>query len=296
MTVVADTTVSIPTRMLVLGMAREDGSIHASELYEVAEACGQSAEQVRSCLRRLVADGDFVRRGTGRDAVYEPRERGTAFLATPFERTRRAYAQDAQGRGWDRYWRLVAFAVPEERRSVRDSFRQALVTLGGASVQGGLYVSPHPWHDEVRAEAERLGIDDLVTFAATDDLAVGGVSHPKAIAARLWPIDTLAHRYQVLVNTFTPVVGHLEEMRARHERLPETVFLPGALALTVAFTEVFDDDPLLPPELLPHPWPGREARELAREARRLSFAQREHPSRPGLFRFFDHALEGIAEM
>lgn len=280
--------------MLVLGMAREDGSIHAAELYEVAEACGQSPEQVRSCLRRLVADGDFVRRGTGRDAVYEPTERGSAFLATPFERTRRAYAQDAQGRGWDRYWRLVAFAIPEERRSVRDTFRQSLVALGGAAVQGGLYVSPHPWHKEVRAEAEALGIGELVTYASTDDLSIGGTDHPRELAARLWPVDDLARRYRGLVETFTPVVRELEEMRTRHERLPETVFLPGALALTVAFVEVFDADSLLPPELLPHPWPGREARELAREARRLAFAAREQPSRPGLFRFFDHALEGIA--
>ncbi|MBI2170035.1 MAG: transcriptional regulator [Actinobacteria bacterium] len=290
----SDTTVSIPTRMLVLGMARENGSIHADELYDVAEACGQSAEQVRSCLRRLVADGDFVRQGTGREAVYEPTERGGVFLAAPFERTRRAYAQDAQGRGWDRYWRLVAFAVPEERRAVRDTFRQVLVALGGSAVQGGLYVSPHPWHPEVRAEAERLGIADLVSFASTDDLAIGDTNHPTEIAGRLWPVAHLAHRYQGLVDAFTPVVRHLEEMRTRHERLPETVFLPGALALTVAFTEVFDDDPLLPPELLPHPWPGREARELAREARRLAFAQREQPMRPGLFRFFDQALEGIA--
>ena len=294
MAVVNDTTVPIPTRMLVLGMAREDGSIHASELYEVAEACGQSGEQVRSCLRRLVADGDFIRQGTGRDAVYSPTADGWPFLSTPLERTRRAYAQDAEGRGWDRFWRLVGFAIPEERRSVRDTFRHGLVTLGGAAIQGGLYASPHPWHDEVLADARRLGIGDLITCASTDDLSVGGTNHPREIAARLWPLDELARRYSRLVEGFTPVIRRLEEMRHRHERVPESVFLPGALALTVSFVEVFDEDPLLPPELLPNPWPGREARELAREARRLAFAQRELPSRPALFRFFDHALEGIA--
>ena len=57
MAVVGTTTVPIPTRVLVLGMAHEDGSIRADELYPVAEACGQTAEQVRSCLRRLVSDG-----------------------------------------------------------------------------------------------------------------------------------------------------------------------------------------------------------------------------------------------
>ncbi|HVM39519.1 MAG TPA: transcriptional regulator, partial [Acidimicrobiia bacterium] len=184
-----DTTVPIPTRMLVRGMTRADGSIHAAELYEVAEACGQTAEQVRSCLRRLVSDGEYQRVGTGRDAVYEITEQGAGALGVEFERTRRAWVQDAQGRGWDRYWRLVAFAVPEERRSVRDAFRSVLVSLGGASIQGGLYVSPHPWHKDVRAEAERLGLTDLVTYASADDLEVAGASHPRDVAARLWPIE-----------------------------------------------------------------------------------------------------------
>jgi phenylacetic acid degradation operon negative regulatory protein len=279
--------------MLVRGMTRADGSIHADELYEVAEACGQSAEQVRSCLRRLVSDGEYRRSGTGRDAVYEITEAGSASIGVEFERTRRAYVQDAQGRGWDRYWRIVSFAVPEQRRSVRDTFRASLVALGGAAIQGGLYISPHPWLKDVKAEAERLGIADLVTTITADEIEVAGASHPREVAAHLWPLAELAGRYERLIERFTPVVSQLEEMRTRQERLPEKVFLPGALALTVAFTEVFEADPLLPPELLPHPWPGRQARDLAREARRLSSAQREHPERPALFRFFDQAIEGI---
>ena len=49
--------VEIPTRVLVLGMAHHDGTIVADELYPVAEACGLTADQVRSCLRRLVERG-----------------------------------------------------------------------------------------------------------------------------------------------------------------------------------------------------------------------------------------------
>lgn len=293
MAVVEDTTVSIPTRWLVIGMARSDGTIHADELYEVAEACGQSAEQVRSCLRRLVADGDYRRVGTGRDAVYQPTEGHSSLLEERFQRTQRAYAQDARGRGWDRYWRLVAFAIPEDRRAVRDSLRQALVNLGGAAIQGGLYVSPHPWHGDVTDEARRLGVTDFVVYSSTDDLRIGTVEHPRELAARLWPVDELARRYHELVETFTPIVERLRAMRDQRERLPETVYLPGALSLTVSFVEVFEADPLLPPELLPHPWPGRLARELAREARRLTSSQREEPSRPALFRFFDDALDGV---
>src|SRR5207248_9011064 len=98
-----------------MGMAHEDGTILAAELYPVAAACGQTPEQVRSCLRRLVSEGVLVRTGTRNAARYDATEAGMATLGANIERTRLAYAQDAAGRGWDRQWRLVAVAVPERQ-------------------------------------------------------------------------------------------------------------------------------------------------------------------------------------
>src|SRR5947199_579873 len=120
-TIGCPTTVEIPTRLLVFGMTQANGNVDASELYDVAGACGLTADQVRSCLRRLVDEGLFVRSGEGRDANYQATERGMAALGSTVERTRLAYAQDAAGRGWDRKWRLVAYAVPEPRRAARDA-------------------------------------------------------------------------------------------------------------------------------------------------------------------------------
>jgi phenylacetic acid degradation operon negative regulatory protein len=71
------------------------------------------------------------------------------------------------------------------------------------------------------------------------------------------------------------------------------VFLPGALAVTVEFGSVFADDPLLPPELLPRPWPGRAARELLVRSRRLALRLRELHNRPALFRSFDDLIESV---
>ncbi|MDQ1375061.1 MAG: phenylacetic acid degradation operon negative regulatory protein, partial [Actinomycetota bacterium] len=110
-----------------MGMAHEDGTILASELYPVAEACGQTPDQIRSCLRRLVTEGLFEREGSGRDAVYRPGQQGLAGLGAYVERTRLAYSQDAAGRGWDGHWHLVAFAVPETRRAGRDALRDHLL-------------------------------------------------------------------------------------------------------------------------------------------------------------------------
>jgi phenylacetic acid degradation operon negative regulatory protein len=283
----------MPTRVLVLGMAHEDGTVLASELMPVAEACGQSPEQVRSCLRRLVRDGLFTRDGTGRNARFLATELGMKALGTNLERHRLAYVQDHAGRGWDRQWRLVAFAVPERQRAARDAFRDRLLLLGGAAVTNGLYVSPHRWDKDVSSEAERLGLTGAVTQATTDDLNVGGVSDPRELVRRLWPIDQLASRYEQFVEIYGGVPDALENMRRRHERLADAVFLPGALAVTVEFGSVFADDPLLPPELLPRPWPGRAARELLVRSRRLALLLRERHNRPALFRSFDDLIESI---
>jgi phenylacetic acid degradation operon negative regulatory protein len=293
--VVGGTTVSIPTRVLVLGMAHEDGTILSEELLPVAEACGLTADQVRSCLRRLVAEGLFVRNGTGRDTSFVATARGLQELGLSIERTRLAYVQDAAGKGWDRQWRLVAFAVPERDRAARDTFRDHLIDLGGAAIQGGLYVSPHPWHKDVVAEAERLGILDAVMIATSDDLEVAGERDPRRIAAALWPLDRLAEKYQQFVDRYGQLPDRLSDMRTKHERLQDANFLPGALAMGVAFQACFNDDPLLPPELLPRPWPGRQARELLLASRRLALAIRKGQGRPALFRAsFDDAVESLA--
>ena len=274
-------------------MARMDGTILVSELMPVAEACGQSPDQIRSCLRRLVTEGLFVRSDRGRAARYEATAAGMAALGSTMERTRLAYAQDAAGRGWDRQWRLVGYAVPEHRRSARDAFRERLLALGGSAIQGGLYVSPHPWHKDVTAEAERLGMVEALTLAVTDELEIGGLRDPRELARHLWALDDLAGRYQSFVEAFSGVPAQLEEMRGRHERLDDTTFLPLALGMAVAFQDCFGRDPLLPPELLPRPWAGREARDLTVRCRRQALALRRASGLPPLFRLFDEAVEAL---
>lgn len=284
------TTVAIPTRVLVLGMVHDDGTLSPTEIAPVAEACGQSAEQVRSCLRRLVAEG-LLRRTSSSPVRFEATESGRAALGA--DRTRMAYAQDLAGRGWDRRWHLVAFAVPEDRRSARDALRDRIVALGGAAVQGGLYVSPHPWHHDVMEATKLLDVVEHVSLAVTEELTIGAISNPRDLASRLWPLAELALEYADFVEHFAEIPKALTAMRARREKLPDAAFLPGALAMAVEFQRVFERDPLLPPELLPRPWPGRAARELLLKSRRLALSVRHSPGRPALFHLYDEILESL---
>lgn len=280
----------IPTRLLVLGMLRADGILEAGEVYTTADACGQTVEQVRSCLRRLVGEGLLEREGEGRDARFKATPDCLRSLSATMERARLAFDQDAAGRGWDRRWRLVAFAIPEAKRAGRDAFRDQLIELGGAPVQNGLYVSPHDWEGAARERAERLGVLGHTTFATTDDLEVNGVTDPRRIAAELWPLEEVGRRYQDFVDEFAGVPDLLERRRREKRRLTEAEFLPGSLAFGIRYQQCFSHDPLLPPELLPRPWPGREARELVLTCRRLGVLLREEHDKPKLFAPWDDLL------
>jgi phenylacetic acid degradation operon negative regulatory protein len=290
MTVVRVTAVEVPTRVLVFGMARPDGTIPAGELYDVAAACDLTDEQVRSCLRRLLAEGLLEREGAGRSATFRTTPAGDMLRLGSLRRHELAYLQDRKGQGWDGTWHLAAFAIPEDRRAARDRLRDRLLDAGGAVVNNGLYVSPRPWEDEVRAIATRLDVVDRLSLASTADLEVGGVRSARELARSLWPIDELASSYQRFVAEHRHVVPILERLRARHDRISDTDFLPGALRMVIAFQEIFLRDPLLPPELLPRPWPGRAARDLLVTSRRLALRLRAEHERPALFAAFDDVV------
>ncbi|MEV5681212.1 hypothetical protein [Streptomyces sp. NPDC052179] len=80
-------------------------------------------------------------------------------------------------------WRLAAFPVPESARTVRDALREALVHLGGAPLQGGLYVRANPWELYVGEAAHRLGTHGALTLLTTTDLHRGDTQEPAELAS-----------------------------------------------------------------------------------------------------------------
>ncbi|KOT89928.1 repressor [Streptomyces sp. NRRL F-5755] len=274
--------VEIPTRMLVHALIREDGTVDAGELYTVAAALGMSDQQVRLCIKRLVAEGRFTHEGRGRRAVLHATEDTRHALAPNADFLRHAFRQDAGLAPWDGVWHLAAFAVPEAARTARDALRETLVHLGGAPLQGGLYVCANAWEPYVEDAAHRLGAHDALTLLTTTDLRSGGTEDPTGLARRLWPLAEIADRYHRL--------GRLA--RSRLARLTDdTGLCPSALVtiaveLAAELTRAMEPDPLLPPQLLPHPWPGTQARELVARCW-AALHERDHGrTRPVLFRLY----------
>ncbi|BAW07843.1 repressor [Nocardia seriolae] len=279
-----DPTTEIPTRTLVESMIREDATIDAGELYDVAAALGMSDQQVRLCIKRLVAEGRFTHEGRGRTAVLRATGDTRGAIEPELEYLRFMYAQDRGRARWDGVWHLAAFAVPESQRHARDSIRDTLVYLGGAAIQGGLYVSANPWEDRIGAAAAELGIESHLTTLTTTDLAVGGLTEGRAIAARLWPLDRLAAGHERLL-------GVAQRVRAALPAEDPTELLTLAITLAAEFDRAVGPDPLLPPELLPQPWIGARARAAVAECWALLRDSALPPIR--LFRWYGEVVAEI---
>ncbi|MFF3228800.1 PaaX family transcriptional regulator C-terminal domain-containing protein [Nocardia suismassiliense] len=277
----------ISTRTLVESLVREDATIAAGELYDVANALSMSDQQVRLCIKRLVAEGRFVQEGRGRKAVLRATELTRNSLEPDLDFVRYMYAQDRGEVSWDGRWHLVAFGVPESARHARDSMRDTILRLGGAPIQGGLYVSANPWEDRIRSAATTLGVSDHITTLTSTDLAIGRHTAPRVIAEQLWPLGRIADGHRRLLESAEQYLQELRESSpVRH--------LTIAVALAAEFTHAMDPDPLLPPQLLPQPWVGTAAR--AAVAACWAELLKSEPAQPvRLFRWYSKVTGGATD-
>lgn len=249
----------IPTRLLVHALVREDGTVDASELYTVAHLLHMTDQQVRLCVKRLVDEGRFTQEGRGRKATLRAVADVTGSLAPDAAYVRHAYRQDAGLAPWDGTWHLFGFAIPESRRAARDTLREGLLHLGAAPLQSGLYVTANPVTDLVESQADHLGVLDSLTCLTTTDLRMGRTTDPRGLAAALWPLEEIAARHRQLASFAESRLTRLTQGPAPSD----AARLTTAIELAALFTAAMTPDPLLPPELLPTPWPGGQARRLA---------------------------------
>ncbi|MEU2077558.1 PaaX family transcriptional regulator C-terminal domain-containing protein [Streptomyces sp. NPDC013489] len=254
----------IPTRTLVHALVRTDGTVDAGELYTVAGLLSMTDQQVRLCVKRLVSEGRFTHEGRGRKALLRAVADPTGAIAPDAAHVGLAYRQDHGLAPWDGRWHLFAFAVPESARAARDALRDTLLHLGAAPLHGGLYAAAQPIAPLVEAQAWHLGVPGHVTYLTSTDLRIGDVAEPRELAAALWPLDEIAARHDRLAGFARGCLDRLrapdDAARAGSPTTPERLTL--AVQLAAAFTYAMEPDPLLPPELLPAPWPGVGARRL----------------------------------
>jgi phenylacetic acid degradation operon negative regulatory protein len=193
----------------------------------------------------------------------EKRGRRTYYALTPLagarftEGGRRLAAFGARpsgdGRAWDGRWALVAFSVPENRRSVRHALREQLRWLGYAPLYDGLWVSPYPRDEEVREALAELGVDTATLFSGTHSEDGPGPGDP----IRAWDLVALRRSYEKFVADWEPW-----RQRAAGGGVSPAEALRTRTELILGWRELMNSDPELPAELLPERWPRASARSV----------------------------------
>jgi phenylacetic acid degradation operon negative regulatory protein len=224
-----------------------DTAVYSGSVIDVFDRVGISEEAVRSTLTRMVNRGLLTRHRQGRRVYFGLTPRATDVLADGY---RRIWQTGAVNRDWDGTWTLVAFSMPDSRRSDRHDLRTQLTWAGFGLLQNGLWIAPGV--KDVATIVEDLGLTEHVT------VFTAGHAKPTESAdlvEKAFDTDTIAARYKdFLARWDTP------------EPLPSAPDdLARQLILHTDWLNLVRQDPHLPAEHLADDWPAIRAEHLFRD-------------------------------
>lgn len=222
---------------------------------------------VRQTLYRMERSGELTSRREGREKLYAPSGYARAEIVAGSEKIFRGPEP------WDGRWSIVHAWFEQDERVHRDRLQELLRVEGFAAVAPGLYVHPRPLGHRILAAMDP-SVRGRVLALRGEPV---GEEPDERFVARHWDRPALAGRYRQVVRTLgrldgAPDGSDADAFRRRFE-------------VVLRFLEVAWDDPGLPPALLPEPWLGDEARELAAGLYRRFL--------PGAIRFGDRVLERV---
>jgi phenylacetic acid degradation operon negative regulatory protein len=225
-------------------LGSDQGRLTVAELVAVASLFGISAGAARTCLWRMVSNGEL----TGDDGSY-------ALVGRLLERRLRvdeaSRIDDVAAPGWDGTWELAIVWL--ERRSAADrlELRKAALALHLAELREGVWIRPDNL-DPQRLPGSQAVLDQQCTHfhgAATD---ITGDKVRSLFSLGEWADDArvLIEAMDVALNTST--------------RDESTDSFTYEFALSIAVVRHLQLDPLLPVEFTGDHWPGHTLRSTYR--------------------------------
>jgi phenylacetic acid degradation operon negative regulatory protein len=209
--------------------------LSVARLIEVGSLFGISAGAARTCLWRMVSDGEL----TSDDGSY-------SLAGHLLERRQRVddasrYVEAAQ-RGWDGTWEVAVVSLERRPAADRLELRKAATALHLAELREGVWTRPDNL-DRNRLPTSRAVLDQqcIHFHGAASDISGD-------IARSLFCLDEWSRDARRLI------VAMDDELEA-----PSDDFT-YQFALSVAVVRHLQLDPLMPTELIPEDWPGNGLR------------------------------------
>ncbi|MEE6136005.1 PaaX family transcriptional regulator C-terminal domain-containing protein [Mycobacterium sp. 050128] len=245
-------------------LGSEDARLPVAELVAVAALFGISAGAARTCLWRMVSNGEL----TADDGSY-------ALAGRLLERRRRvdeaSRIGDAADPRWDGTWELAIVSLDRRSAADRLELRKAATELHLAELREGVWIRPENL-DPQRLPASRAILDQQCTHFhnAKTDIPPDNVRAVFALDG--WTDDA------------TVLIEAMDVALKSRPGQDLTESLTYDFNLSIAVVRHLQRDPLLPLALLPKPWPGGALRTTYRRfdhafKRRMNAAFRRAPGR-----------------
>jgi phenylacetic acid degradation operon negative regulatory protein len=225
-------------------LGSNQGRLTVAELVAVASLFGISAGAARTCLWRMVSNGEL----TGDDGSYTLAGR----LLERRERVDEASRiDDVAAPGWDGTWELAIVSLDRRSATDRLELRRAAMALHLAELREGVWIRPDNL-DPQRLPTCRAVLDQQCTHfhgAATD------ITADKVRS--LFSLGEWADDARALIEAMDV------ELKPR-KRDDSTESFRYEFALSIAVVRHLQVDPLLPVELIGDHWPGHMLRSTYR--------------------------------
>jgi phenylacetic acid degradation operon negative regulatory protein len=262
---IADFLASDPPRskslvMTIFGdaIAPHGGTIWLGSLIDLLAPFGVNDRLLRTSVFRLAQEGWLVANRDGRRSSY-----GILAQALPrFERAnRRIYAPLAAH--WDGNWTLVLSGAGGIDAPERALLRKEMLWEGYAMLAPGMFGHPASDAGILEELLARVGVRDKL-FVCRASALPGVSSRPlQDLVQDGWDLSEVVQGYRHFIARFEALLPLLAEPGAQDALAPQQAYVIRTL-LVHAYRRVQLHDPMLPIELLPDPWPGSGAYQLAR--------------------------------
>lgn len=222
----------------LLGAARPE--LPVSHLIAVGSLFGISAGAARTCLWRMVTDGELV----ADDGTYSLAGRLLDRRGQVDTVARASPAPDP----WDGTWEIAVVAADRRGAMDRIGLRKAATALHLAEIREGTWARPANLDPERLPRAQAVLRAQCIRFTdASSDVvpdAVGTIFELDAWASN-------ARRFLRAMRDETAAAPYDEDVGPT---------LSHQFSLSIAVVSHLERDPLLPAELLPDDWPAEELR------------------------------------
>lgn len=214
-------------RSLVLSvlLGLDPPALASRALIALAEQFDIAPGTMRTALSRMVAAGDLVASNGGYELVGRLLERKEA--------------QDVGRRPvrsqWDGSWWMVVVTARRRTVAERRAFRSRMANARMGELRPDAWLRP----------ANLGGPLDVEGLAVVRGQLSG--DDPADLTSRLWPLDEFAAGATTLLRRLDALLPAVQGGRA--DALPE------AITLAAAVVRFLRAEPLLPPSLIPQPWP-----------------------------------------